>query len=413
MSKSSLALSNLRAFAILNVVAFHAFIAYLDSNPATPPAFNAPPFDWSGKPVIDAARWLGFDIFCAFQYLYLMQLMFFLSGLFVWTSLARKGGRTFLVDRLCRLGVPFLIGVYLLMPLAYYPTYLLAGGAPGWPAFWAQWTALPIWPSGPMWFLWFLFILNVAAAGLYRIAPGAGPYLARLAERAAEEPRKFFCALVAVSAAAYVPLSYVFNPWEWVQAGPFGFQPSFAPQYVLYFGVGLAVGAAGLERGLLATDGILVQRWRLLMAATLGGFVVWIIPTALIVDGNATPGLQTLADLGFVFSAAAACFGLTALFLRFGTKRRRALGSMSQNAYGIYFMHYVFVTWLQYLLLGVALFAIGKAAIVFTISLALSWAAAAAIGRIPFGSRLMRAGRPASPVPAVIAERSKASRVVG
>jgi hypothetical protein len=30
------------------------------------------------------ARWFGLDLFCAFEYVHLMQLMFFLSGLFVW-----------------------------------------------------------------------------------------------------------------------------------------------------------------------------------------------------------------------------------------------------------------------------------------------------------------------------------------
>ena len=293
MSKSSLALSNLRGFAILNVVAFHAFIAYLGSNPASPPPFSSPPYEWSGKPVIDSARWLGFDIYCAFQYLYLMQLMFFLSGLFVWTSLKRKGGRTFLMDRLMRLGVPFLIGLYLLMPLAYYPAYLMTATDPSWPAFWAEWTALPMWPSGPMWFLWFLFALNIAAAGLHALAPRAGDYLGRLALRANETPRPFFIAFVAISALTYIPLALVFNPWDWMQFGPFGVQPSFAPQYVLYFLAGLGVGACGLERGLLAGDGTLVRHWRLLLGGTLGGFTLWIIPTALIVEGGSTiPGLQ-------------------------------------------------------------------------------------------------------------------------
>ena len=41
----------------------------------------------SGKverfPIVDTQRWLGFDIFCGFQDVYLMSLMFFLSGLFV------------------------------------------------------------------------------------------------------------------------------------------------------------------------------------------------------------------------------------------------------------------------------------------------------------------------------------------
>lgn len=407
MSKSSLALSNLRGFAILNVVAFHAFIAYLGSNPAAPPPFSSPPYEWSGKPVIDSVRWLGFDIYCAFQYLYLMQLMFFLSGLFVWTSLKRKGGRTFLMDRLMRLGVPFLIGLYLLMPLAYYPAYLMTATDPSWPAFWAEWTALPMWPSGPMWFLWFLFALNVAAAGLHALAPRAGDYLGRLAARANEQPRAFFIAFVAVSALAYIPLALVFNPWDWMQFGPFGVQPSFAPQYVLYFLAGLGVGACGLERGLLAGDGTLVRHWRLLLCGTLGGFALWIIPTALIVEGGSTiPGLQIIADLGFVLSAAAACFGLTAIFLRFGTKRWPAFGALSDNAYGIYFVHYVFVTWMQYLLLGVALFAIVKAGIVFGVALVLSWAVSAAMGRIPLAGRLTRAKQAATTEPAVLGERT-------
>ena len=68
MSKSSLALSNLRAFAIVMVVAFHAFIAYLGSQPAAQLPFDLPPYAWRANPIVDSARWFGFDLFCAFQY---------------------------------------------------------------------------------------------------------------------------------------------------------------------------------------------------------------------------------------------------------------------------------------------------------------------------------------------------------
>lgn len=44
MPKSSLALANLRGFAILMVVAFHSFIAYLGSQPAAPLPFDRPPY---------------------------------------------------------------------------------------------------------------------------------------------------------------------------------------------------------------------------------------------------------------------------------------------------------------------------------------------------------------------------------
>jgi surface polysaccharide O-acyltransferase-like enzyme len=54
--------------------------------------------------------------------------------------------------------------------------------------------------------------------------------------------------------------------------------------------------------------------------------------------------------------------------------RDRRLDSLSQNAYGIYLVHYVFVVWLQYALLDASLDAFGKVAIVFVAALALSWA---------------------------------------
>ena len=56
---------------------------------------------------------------------------------------------------------------------------------------------------------------------------------------------------------------------------------------------------------------------------------------------------------------------LLAIFLRFAAWRAQALDSLSVNAYSMYLLHYVFVVWLQYALLDIALFAIGKAAIVF------------------------------------------------
>ncbi len=391
MSKSSLALSNLRGFAILMEVAFHSFIAYLGSQPAAAPAFDSPPYGWRANPIIDSERWFGFDLFCAFQYVHLMQLMFFLSGLFVWSSLLRKGGRRFLYERLLRLGVPFVIGLYLLMPLAYYPVYRVTAVDPSWSAFWSQWMALPFWPSGPMWFLWLLLALNLAAVGLYWLAPRAGEFLGRLTAKADDNPIPFFMTLVGISALAYVPLSAVFEPWQWLQFGPFAFQPSLAPQYVIYFFAGLAIGANGLEHGLLRSDGMLAAQWIRWLVGVAGAFLLWIAPTALIVNGGdaVPPGTQLVADLGFVLSAASACLALTAVFLRFAGGRRPLLDGLSVHAYGIYLVHYVFVIWLQYLLVGVPLFAIAKAAIVLTGALTLSWAVAAAVCRIPLGARLM------------------------
>ena len=395
MRGANLALSNLRAFVILLVLAFHSVLAYLGSQPASPSPFDSPPYWWRAVPIIDKERWFAFDLFSAFTYVYLMQLMFFLSGLFVWPSLLRKGGKLFLHGRFFRLGVPFLLGVFSLMPVALYPVYRVRAVDPSLSAYWAHWIALPFWPCGPLWFLWFLLALNCATALLHRLAPRLIESLGRLSTRAGARPGRYLLALASVSALLYIPSAAVFEPWDWVQFGPFAFQPSFALVYIAYFFAGVALGVYGLERGPLRSDAPLARRWAVWLACAVGAFAVWIIPTALTVNGRAAgvPGLEIIADVGFALCAASACLGWIAVFLRFGTMRRPLIDDLSESAYGIYLVHYLFIIWLQYILLGVALFAVAKAAIVFAGTLMLSWAVTVSMRRVPMGNRLVGAHR--------------------
>jgi glucans biosynthesis protein C len=384
MSRSSLALSNLRGAAILIVLAFHSCIVYLDFLPSSALPFDRPPSQWRSFPIIDSQRWLGFHLFCAPQDVYLMSLMFFLSGVFVWPGLARNGSWGYICHRVLRLGLPFAVVVFLLMPVAYYPVYLVMAADPSVAAFWQHYVALPFWPSGPPWFLWQLLVLNIAAGGVHWLAPGWEALLRRMASLDAY-PSKFFVGLVTASAFAYIPLAIAFTPWEWWQLGPFGLQLSRPLHYAVYFFAGLAIGIHGIENGLLASDGLLARRWTMWLAAAIGAFLLWITPTALIFDlRDAAPlGLQIIADLGFVLSCASSSFFLLAVSLHFAKNRSRALDNLSRSAYGMYLVHYVFVVWLQYALLNAPLFAFAKAAIVFGVTLSLSWAASAALRRLP------------------------------
>src|SRR5580700_5904644 len=110
-----------RGVVILIVIAVHSALAYLQSTPARGSDFNQPPYNWRSLPIVDSHRFFGFDLFCAWQDIYLMSLLFFLSGLFIWPSLSRKKERAFLRDRVLRLGLPYLFGVAVLMPLTFYP----------------------------------------------------------------------------------------------------------------------------------------------------------------------------------------------------------------------------------------------------------------------------------------------------
>jgi peptidoglycan/LPS O-acetylase OafA/YrhL len=394
VSRVSSALDNLRGFVIIMVVTFHAVTAYMASQPAVPSRFSDPPFEWLAHPIVDADRWLGFDLFGAFVFLHLMQLMFFLSGLFVVPAMIRKRAGTFLRDRVLRLGVPFLVGAFVLMPVAYFPAYRVTATDPSWSAFWSQWTALPFWPAGPNWFLWLVLVLNLVALGIFQIAPRAVKQLGYLAARAAAHPERFLLCLAAVSALIYLPLAMRFEPWQWLELGPFAIQPSLAPQYAIYFVAGLAVGASDLGRGLLGAEGMLARRWAIWVAGASAAFVMWLVPAALIVKGHAAlPGLRIARELAFVLFAACACFAWIAMTLRFAAERWRTLGGISDNAYGIYLFHYVFLVWTQYALLPYAMPALVKGAIVLCVTLGLSWAVSAGIGRVPLGARMLRGTR--------------------
>ncbi len=319
--------------------------------------------------------------------------MCFLSGLFVWPSLVRKGAAAFATDRLLRLGIPFVLGVYLLMPLAYYPVYAAGAADPTSAAFWSHWTALPFWPCGPLWFLAFILALNLATAALYRLAPARSQtLLSRLSSFAGNHPVRFVLGLMAVSALVYFPMAAQFPPWRWVSFGPFSLQVSFSLQYVVYFLAGLAVGANGIARGFFATDTLLARHWARWLAGVLAAFMVWIIPAAILTKGGGDGLLilPALRETGLVLFAACAAFGSMATSLRFVTQPRPVLKNLADNAYGIYLFHYFFVIWAQYALLTAPLPAVAKGLIVFVVTLTASWAISGAINSLPLGARLMR-----------------------
>lgn len=374
---ANVALNNLRGVVILIVLGFHSTLAYLGSAGPGMYPFDVSPYEWRAFPIVDAHRWYGFDLFCAWQDVYLMALMFFLSALHTWPSLARKGERGFLRGRALRLGGPFVLALTVVMPLALYPVYRVTAIDPSLGAYARHFWALPFWPNGPMWFLWLLLGFAVLAAGLHRFAPGFVDLLDRWSARAAVHPVRALAGLVAVSAMAYVPLELAFSPWAWNERGPFAFQLSRPLLYGVYYIAGLGVGAHGLGRGLLAPDGALARAWPAWLAAALGALLLWMGLTSMVMKypGSAPLGLQIAVGISFVAACACGCFFVVGACLKSDARRSPILASLARNAFGMYVFHYIFVVWLQYMLLGIALFAIAKASIVFGGTLLLAWGA--------------------------------------
>jgi Acyltransferase family len=348
----------------------------------------------------DRARWLGFDLIVLFNDSFFMACMFFISGLFVRDSLARRGAGNYLVHRAFRLGVPYLVSIFILMPIAYYPTFLRyhLPGTTDFNFFHFWWHTLTIgpWPSGPAWFLWVLLALDAIAAAIWAAAPGAIEVLGRITASFRDRPMAAFAAFLIFSIIVYLPLRLIFGDAAWFEPPgfPLPIQTSRILLYGGYFFVGVGVGATGLRDGLLAEDSEVAKRW----AAWIGLAAIFYAAILVLVyahhhwvaDFNAPPFWWEAAyTLAFALFGAAMTFAEPAIFLRFAKSSLRLLDAIRPSAYGIFLVHYIFIIWLQYIVYEPEWSPFVKFAIVFVGTLSLSWATALLLRRIPFVARMI------------------------
>ena len=348
----------------------------------------------------DSMRWLGFDLVALFSDSFFMAFMFLISGLFVHDSLVRRGAAGYLRHRAWRLGVPLLISIFVLIPIAYYASFLRYH-PPGTTDFnfihywWHMLTVGP-WPSGQSWFLWVLLVFDILVAAIWTKAPRILTAFGRMIFALRERPITAFVALSILSLACYLPMHLAFGDGAWFEPGhyPFPIQSSRILLYPTYFFVGIGIGAVSLRTGLLAEQGEIARRW----PAWLAFAVVFYGAILLLVYAHHnwladfySPALWWKVAYGTAFAlfSAAMPFTILATSLRLARSSLSLLDAMRPQAYGIYLLHYIFIIWLQYVMYGLALPAAVKAACVFIGTLSGSWALTVLLRRIPLVARMI------------------------
>ena len=99
--------------------------------------------------------------------------LFFLSGFFVWTGLARKGIQNFFLDRVLGLCLPFVICALTIIPLAYYAISLRQHPDVSFADFWWKMVTVGPWPSGPIWSLGVVCVRPYCDASVSALAQSA------------------------------------------------------------------------------------------------------------------------------------------------------------------------------------------------------------------------------------------------
>ena len=346
----------------------------------------------------DRMRWLGFDLIVLFNDSFFMAFMFLISGLFVHDSLIRHGVGEFLRRRAWRLGIPLLVSIFVLIPIAYYASFLRYH-LPGTTDFnyfhyWGRMITIGPWPSGQSWFLWVLLVFNVVAAAIWMIAPQILRNLGFLIGALRNRPAIALAALVVVSVVSYLPLHLWFGDGAWFEPGhyPFPVQTSRILLYPAYFFIGVGIGVIGLRVSILAENGDVAKRW-----ATWLTFAVLLFGVLLLlvyahhnwIENLASPPLWWKPAYGMAFAifSAVMAFTVLATSLRLSRSSLWLLDVMQPSAYGIFLFHYMFIIWLQYFVYDPAWPAGVKAAIVFAATLGGSWLLTVLLRKIPLVAR--------------------------
>jgi hypothetical protein len=343
----------------------------------------------------DPRSWIGFDCVVLATDSFFMAMFFFLSGLFVWPGLGRKAPHVFLRDRLIRLGLPFAVAAFTIIPIAYYAIELRQHPETSFAAFWWKTVTVGPWPSGPLWFLWVLLAFDLTASLLYRLSSTLLDPINRLSLKAYERPATFWLFFVAATAIVYIPLVVYYGQNDWFDFfGPFAVQASRVLLYAAYFFIGAGIGAANFDRGVLSANGQLPEtRWFWLIVTLIPYCLMWgMIYIKREILGNPYPlpdWYLAIYGLFFVLFSAAILFAILAFFLHSKTPGPTLLDRMQSDAYGMFLVHYPIVLWLQYWLFDFDWPAIVKAAIAFVLTVLLSWAATASLRKIPGATRVL------------------------
>ncbi len=376
-------LDHLRAALVILVVLHHIALIY---GAAAPFYYQEPPFD-------DPVAFMVLAVFVLLNQSWFMGALFLLAGYFTPASFDRKGPAQFLKGRLVRLGIPILVGIFFLEPIARLGIFLMPArltGITGPP----DWSTYPqLLGLGPLWFVAMLLAFDFGYAA-WRAATKAPSRAARDSTRSSLIS---VCAFVLALAAASYLLRIAVPLGEEVRLiVPFLNFPTIAylPQYLSFFVLGIAayrfnwlhdlspaVGLAGLAAALAAAV--------LLLPLALSGEF---LNLAFAENGGFTGrGHWQSAIYAFWDSTTAVGLSLGAivLFRRFFDQGGRLGAFLSQHSYAVYVIHAPILVFGAYAMRSVELPALAKFVLAAIVLTPLCFAAAFVVRKLPFAKRVL------------------------
>lgn len=360
-------IDNLRTALVILVVLHHLAIVYVGNTP----------FYY----VEPASETLGALLLVAFQLFnqaFFMGFLFMLAGYFTPGSYDRKGPGGFVKDKLLRLGVPIILYMFVLNPLASIGSYQMPAALTGiTEAFnWSHYIHLV--GIGPLWFALMLLIFDLGYM-LWRMAAGK-----REESPAAHKPPRVGAVIVFMLALALT--SYLVR-----MAIPLGTYVlwfptlSYLPQYISFFLIGIMARRHDWLRTLPGSMGRLGLV--LALAASVGLFPVAFLSGPVFLGGGSLPSaVYVLWDS--VFSVGICLAAIP--FFRSHFDRDTGLNRFgARHSFTVYIFHIPVIVFLALALRGVHLAPVLKFGLAAVLGVPLCFGVAYLVRKIPYAKRIL------------------------
>ncbi|MBE9916466.1 acyltransferase family protein [Paenibacillus donghaensis] len=303
LNKRMYFLDNLKIFLTILVLAHHAGQPYGGSN------------GWWYFTTKDSP---GLGAFFAVNAAFFMSLFFLISAYFVPASLERKGLGSYLRERFIRLGIPLIIGFFLLIPFSW-----------------------PVINFGHLWFLQHLLIYSI----IYAITQ---TFLLKPKNQNGNTQKPFPHIIKIFLFTAFVALiTFIVRIWypidHWI--GFLGFiQTEFAhvPQYVSFFIIGLTAAKHNWIVRIPKTIGLIC-----IMIGFISSVILYSEKITTFQAGGFNIG-SLQYSLFETFLCMGMCIGLIFLFQHILNKSSKLFQILSLNAFTVYIIHVPIVVILQY-----------------------------------------------------------------
>jgi glucan biosynthesis protein C len=325
-----------------------------------------------------------------------MGLFFLIAGYFTPPAYDRKGAGRFLVDRLKRLGIPWLFYEVVINPIIHYAVDVHGGDCKGalydcqyQGTFWQYLREFPrtsgSFGDGPVWFLEALLLFSLCYA-LWRLVAE------RLGRSAPGEPGASRAVpgngAIALFALAIGLSSFVVRFWvrAFVQYEPFHLEFARFPQYVALF----VAGVWAYRRGWLAAfPDRQARTWRWIALACVLALPAMVLPfvgQSGEADARFTGGVNWLSLAYSVwegFLCVSICISLLSWFRRRFDHQGRLARAMSESAFAVYVLHPAVIVPFALVLSGIHMNLSLKFLLVAPLAVALCYLVAYALRKVP------------------------------